>query len=283
LVPATKSRAIARLYLLPIVEAATVLNTTYAVDRRPSRPRPEATVRTCGRRPTYTAEQILDAIRRWTDQYGAPPARADWEPSRARRMGHDWRVTRFLAGEWPTTRMVCRCFGTLNAAVEAAGFRPNRAPGRIRTHLSGPDAVLDAIREWVRRYGDVPTLADWDPVRARRLGHEWRAVRYRQGDWPSLRTVAHHFGSLNNATRLANLQPRSADQRTVEVRAGASANRAELMRGDSQTRCEPGIEDLARALRGLAAARRREDPEATRMALLDVAAGALAWADVPVG
>jgi hypothetical protein len=265
------------------VEAATVINATYSVGRRPSRPRPKPAAGTTGRRPTYTADQIVDAIRRWTDVHGTPPARADWEPSRARRMGHDWRVARFLAGEWPTTRMVCRCFGTFNAAVVAAGFRPNRAPGRIRTHLSGPDAVLQAIREWVRRYGDVPTLADWDPVRARRLGHEWRAVRYRQGDWPSLRTVAHHFGSLSEASRLANLQPRATDQRCADVLAGASANRAEIMRGDADTRVEPGIDDLARALRGLAAARRREDPEATRIALLDVAAGALAWADAPVG
>jgi hypothetical protein len=67
------------------------------------------------------------------------------------------------------------------------------------------------------------------------------------------------------------------------VLAGACANRAEIMRGDADGRVEPGIEDLARSLRGLAAARRREDPEATRMALLDVAAGALAWADAPVG
>jgi hypothetical protein len=259
------------------------INATYAVQRRPARPRPTPAVRAAGRRPTYTREQILDAIRRWTELHDAPPTRADWEPSRARRMGHEWRVVRFEEGEWPTTRMVCRWFGTFNAAVEAAGFRPNRAPGRIRTHLSGPDAVIVAIREWVRRYGDVPTLADWDPVRARRLGHEWRIVRYRHGDWPSLRTVAHHFGSLGNAIRRADLQPRSPDQRGADVLAGACANRSAVALSDARDHPEAGIEDLSQAFRALAEARKRDDPEAMRVALVAVAAAALAWAGAPGG
>jgi hypothetical protein len=39
-----------------------------------------------------------------------------------------------------------------------------RPGGSVRT-LSDPDAVLEAMIEWTRRYGDVPTMADWDPVR----------------------------------------------------------------------------------------------------------------------
>jgi hypothetical protein len=264
------------------VEAAAV-TAIFEVPRRPARVRPELVARTSGRRPTYTREQIIDALQRWTALHGSPPTRADWEPSRARRMGHEWRVVRFHTGEWPTTRMVCRWFGTFNAAIEAAGFQPNRAPGRIRTHLSGPDAVLVAIREWVRRYGDIPTLADWDPVRARRLGQEWRVVRYRLGDWPSLRTVAHHFGSLSKAIRQAGLQPRLPEQCGMDVLAAARANRAALAIADARGRPGSGIEALGHAIRELASARKRDDPEATRIALLEIATSALAWADAPVG
>jgi hypothetical protein len=257
------------------VEAAAI-NATFEVPRRPARRRPELVPRTVGRRPTYTREQIIDALQRWTALYGAPPARADWEPARARRMGHEWRVARFRTGEWPSTRMVCRWFGTFNAAIEAAGFEPNRAPARIRTHLSGPEAVLVAIREWVRRYGDIPTLADWDPVRARRLGREWRIVRYRQGDWPSLRTVAHHFGSLSKAIRAAGLQPRTPNQCGMHILAAARANRAALAIADAAERPDGGLEALGGAIRDLAKARKRGDPEETRIALLAVAASALA-------
>jgi hypothetical protein len=263
------------------VEAASV-TATYVVDRVPGRPRAVAPPGAKGRLPKYTREQIVDAIRRWTELHGAPPTRADWEPSRARRMGHDWRVRRFEQGEWPTTRMVCRWFGTFNVAIEEAGFEPRRAPSRVRTQLSGPDAILAAIREWVRRYGDVPTQADWDPFRARRLGHEWRVVRYRQGDWPSLQTVLYNFGSLSEAIRRAELQPRTPHQSVHDVRAAGRENRSVVTVHDARRRSEAGVEELGHALCELACARRAHDPEATRKALLEVAATALAWAEEPV-
>jgi len=65
--------------------------------------------------------------------------------------------------------MVRAQFESFNAALEAAGLTPRRAPTRVRANLSDPRAVLEAMVEWTRRYGDVPTMADWDPVRARRL------------------------------------------------------------------------------------------------------------------
>src|SRR5690242_13184868 len=90
-------------------------------------------------------EEILEAMRRWTRRYGAPPTGMDWEPARARRMGHDWRAVRFERGDWPTARAVRWRFGTFNDAVLRAGLVPRRAPARIRPNLTGPEAVLDAI------------------------------------------------------------------------------------------------------------------------------------------
>ena len=87
----------------------------------------------------------------------------------------------------------------LNATVEEAVLRPRRRPGRVAAKLVGPEAILDALVEWTRRYGDVPTMADWDPHRAGSLGQEWRIARYHEGDWPSALTVANHFGSFTNA------------------------------------------------------------------------------------
>jgi hypothetical protein len=78
----------------------------------------------------------------------------------------------------------------------AAG-KTTAEPRRDKADWSRGD--LAALVEWTRRYGDVPTLADWDPQRARTLGQEWRIARYHQGDWPSARTVANHFGSFSAA------------------------------------------------------------------------------------
>jgi hypothetical protein len=203
----------------------------------------------------------------------------DWEPSRARRANQAWRADRFEAGEWPSARMVRRQFGSFNAAIEAAGLTPHPAPPRQRANLSGPDAITQALVEWTRRYGDVPTMADWEPARARRLGQNWRIARYRQGDWPSARSVLYHFGSFTRASAAAGLTPRPLgvhhDRRPVE----RHANR--LVAAQSSRAAEqPGLEHLAQQLRALARARLREDPVSTHAALVDLAGAALAWAEV---
>jgi hypothetical protein len=170
-------------------------------------------------------------MQRWARRFGEPPAMVDWEPARARRLGQAWRAERFEADDWPSSRMVRAQFESFNAAVEAAGLTPRRAPTRVRANLSDPRAVLEAMVEWTRRYGDVPTMADWDPVRARRLNQGWRIARYHQGDWPSARTVAHHFGSFGQAITEAGLvaRPRSSQRADrCEARAASSRRCARL-------------------------------------------------------
>jgi hypothetical protein len=137
------------------------------------------------KRATYSPEQILEAMRRRNDRYGEPPTMTDWEPSRARRLGMEWRAERFESGSWPTVRMLRGHFSSFGEAIEQAGLPARPAPKRLKPHLADPRSVLEAILEWTRRYGDVPAMADWDPVRARRWGHAWRIARYHQGTGPA--------------------------------------------------------------------------------------------------
>ena len=231
-----------------------------------------------GRPVRFAPAEILAAIRDWAERYGEPPAMIDWEPARARRLGHEWRAERYESGTWPSARMVRGAFPSFNAAVEQAGLTPRRTPSRTRANLAGPAAVLEAIVEWTRRYGDVPAMADWDPVRARRLNQDWRIARYRLGDWPSVRTVARHFGSLSEAIAAAGLTPRLPASQHADRRDERAANRSAVARRQAAGRT-PGVSDLTARLRALAAARKAGDPVAVHTALLEVAASALAWAE----
>jgi hypothetical protein len=226
-----------------------------------------------------TNDEILAAVRLWTARYGEPPTTVDWDPSRARRLGQGWRPERFEDGSWPTAKMVSGRFKLFNAAVEQAGLIPRKAPSRLAANLAGPEGVLTALTEWTRRYGDVPTMADWDPHRARRLGQHWRVARYYQGDWPSARTVAHHFGSFTNAMLSAGPLPRDRGKHHDDRRDAQAANRLSAAHVLAKSR-RPGIEDFAAGLRALAVARRRQDPVALHAALIDVAASAQAWAQI---
>jgi hypothetical protein len=247
----------------------------FAVPRVQSSPRRRAST---GPR-TYTPDEIIAAIKRWVVLYGEPPAMIDWEPSRARRTGQIWRAERSESGEWPSARMVTCQFAGFNAAVEAAGLRPRPAPSRKRGRLSGPHAIVDAMTEWTRRYGDVPTYADWDPARARRLGQNWRIARYHLGDWPSARSVALHFGSFATAAAAAGLVARRPGLHHDDRQGQRAANREVVARARASTRV-PGHEDLADALRAVARARTAENPVALHAALIDLAGSALAWAEL---
>jgi hypothetical protein len=122
-------------------------------------------------------------------------------------------------------------------------------------------------------------MADWDPHRARRLGQHWRVARYQQGDWPSARSVARHFGSFTNAVLTAGLLPRDRGKHHDDRRDEKATNRLRTAHLIAKSR-QPGIEDFAASLRRLATARRRQDPVSMHAALIDLAASALAWAQI---
>jgi hypothetical protein len=174
--------------------------------------------------------------------------------------------------------MVRQQFQTFNAAVEAAGLTPRPARTHQRPNLSGPEAIIVAMIEWTRRYGDIPTMADWDPHRARRLGQDWRIARFYQGDWPSARSVALHFGSFSNAATAAGLIARPRSSSHAERKAVSAANRLATATASAEG-CAPGIGDLAASLTALARARKTEDPVCMHAALIDLAGSALAWAE----
>jgi hypothetical protein len=216
-----------------------------------------------GRRPRYTQEQILEAIREWTRVNGAPPAVADWEPSRARRLGEEWRADRFLAGEWPSARMVGLYYPRFGDAIAAAGLEPPLRRG-TRARSNGPDEIVRAIREWTRRYGEPPTQADWDPYRARQLRQMWRIARYREGEWPSLAAVRRHHGSLSAAVAAAGVGP-GERERTLRTARDADGT--------------AGPKALAASLSAVATARREGDSDTLERALVELASAALRWAD----
>jgi hypothetical protein len=237
----------------------------YLVRRKaPSKPRRQQRVV-----PEDRAVDVVDAIRRWNALYGEPPTLADWEPSRARERGQEWRIDRFTSGDWPSARIVRYHFGTMSAAIVAAGLRPRRRPTRVRRHMRSADSVLEAIRAWVERYGETPGMADWDPSRARHAGQWWRVSRFYQGDWPSISTVRHHFGSLNAAVREAGYEPRMRG-----VHAGRPNSSGETL----------PISDAAASLivlrvRAVGEAQRAADREALACALRDLSSACLNWAD----
>jgi hypothetical protein len=229
------------------------------------------------RSPTFTREEILTKIREWVELYGEPPSMRDSEPSRARRAGQAWRVERFRAGTWPSARMVVAQFGAFTTAIERAGFQPRRRPSRSKPKLSGPEQILVAIREWTARYGEPPTLADWDGVRARRLGQEWRIARYRGGDWPSLQTVIYNYGSLGAAVKAAGLSPRPHGLHARHA-AGFRAHSRRMLVLESAT-SEREHATVAASLRLVARHRASGDQEALHRSLLMLAVAALTWAD----
>lgn len=73
--------------------------------------------------------------------------------------------------------------GQLQRTHRRKRLYPRRAPLKVRPDPLGP--ALDAFVPGTKRYGDLPTMDDWDPARARRLGQDSRIARYLQGEWPS--------------------------------------------------------------------------------------------------
>jgi hypothetical protein len=231
----------------------------------------------------FSRDEIVAAILRWTEQHGEPPKSVDWDLSCARRRGQDWRADRFAAGEWPTLAVVRRQFGTMSDALEAAGLPRRTRPIRPRGRILARDDILHALREWDRRYGEPPALADWAPSRARRLTQSWRAERYLAGDWPHLTTVLKQFGTFGAAVEAAGLEPRPQG-RHVRGHSGLHPDTESSVAFElaaAEARSGPG--ELATRVRAVAEARLGQDATALRSALIELATSALSWADEVAG
>jgi hypothetical protein len=140
--------------------------------------------------------------------------------------------------------------------------------------------ILDAIRRWNTIYGEPPTMADWDPYRARLKGQDWRIERYDDGRWPSAKTVRNHFGRFSDAVAAAGLVPRHQGQQRPQP--GLALNRETKLHLASLQRLRQGqttplvLAEAVREVSRAAASDRRDD---LRAALIDLAAAALTWAE----
>lgn len=65
------------------------------------------------------------------------------------------------------------------------------------------ERIIEAIRDWQRRYGAPPVATDWNPSSARRLGRHEKVERFESGLWPYLTTVNREFGRWKNALAAA--------------------------------------------------------------------------------
>jgi hypothetical protein len=153
---------------------------------------------------------------------------------------------------------------------------------RIRRHRAGParrrgvrsaesrsEDVLDAIRRWSERYGEPPTLADWEPSRARARDQEWRIDRFAEGDWPTTRVVRYHFGTLNAAVREAGYTPRPRGHRARRLPVDREPVRA----------VDVTASTVVLRIRAVGEARREADRAALIYALRDLSPACLNWAD----
>src|SRR5687768_1045813 len=154
-----------------------------------------------GRPVRWTRDDIIEAIMEWTALYGEPPRAADWNPSAARWSAASWRIERYRKGRpdgtaWPSLNSAKGLFGgSLNAALAAAGFEPNK-PGPKRRGSVTPEllersemapavrAALDGARaearaERVRREGAERARAKADE-RLDALREELRVAKARR-------------------------------------------------------------------------------------------------------
>jgi hypothetical protein len=224
--------------------------------------------------------RLIAAMHRWVELHGHPPRLIDWDPARARLYGQHEIAERFeRAGTWPRFTAVRRHFGGMQNLLRAAGYASAPArPARYRVEWTSGE-ILQAIRRWADLYGEPPTMADWDPYRARQNGQAWRIARYDAGEWPSVKTVRNHFGRLVLAIASAGLTPRRQGQRRPQAEPVLDPRvelHVEAIRRFQDKRATS--QRLADAVKLVAAAREGGEPSDLRIALVQVAAVAMDWA-----
>jgi AraC-like DNA-binding protein len=119
-------------------------------------------------------------------------------------------------------RGVCRSCGAYtqprNGKGDAYAYCKACHPGAIERRWTR-ERVLDAMRAWRARYGQLPSSYDWSHTHAHRRGGE-ALERLKDGDWPSPSVVTDVYGSWTAARVAATKQiveaydgePRSTDR-----------------------------------------------------------------------
>ena len=100
---------------------------------------------------------------------------------------------------------VCRGCGAYtqprNGKGDAYAYCKACHPGAIERRWTR-ERVVDAMLEWRRRYGRLPSSYDWSRTRARRRGGE-ALKRLAEGDWPAASVVSRVFGAWAVASAAA--------------------------------------------------------------------------------
>ncbi len=98
-------------------------------------------------------------------------------------------------------------------------------------------------------------------------------------DWPSARSVRHHFGTFTAAVTAAGLLPRPQGLRQTGILAWQHENRDRLEAARISTFTGFGPATLPTRTRAVARAAGARDPSLLRDSLIELAASALKWAD----
>ena len=110
-------------------------------------------------------EAVITALRDWNDRFGSPPTATDWSPANARKNGRLDKVERYRgSGPWPATNSVLNLFGSWNAGIAAADFRPHNVgeygrPGENMKFCRKLRALYDEGETTVslaKQYGSSP-------------------------------------------------------------------------------------------------------------------------------
>jgi Homing endonuclease associated repeat len=141
-------------------------------------------------RRVWPGELILQRIREWAAETGAPPRVRDWSPAHA-SAGHPG-TARYVAerGHWPSASAVVARFGSLPAAVRRAGVTPS-GPASGSRPVWTRGRIVEAMHHWYGERGRFPTRSDWQKA----------------SDWhPAATTVYRVFGSWRAALKAARLK-----------------------------------------------------------------------------
>jgi hypothetical protein len=123
---------------------------------------------------------------------------------------------------------VCRGCGAYtqprNGKGDAYAYCKACHPGAIERRWT-PERVLAAMRDWLGRYGRLPTSYDWSSTHARRRGGDALA-RLPQGEWPAASVVTRLFGTWSAARAVA--AQRAAEMTREPASASSSFGRESI-------------------------------------------------------
>lgn len=137
--------------------------------------------------PPYTNDLIIARLHQWAALYGGPPTKTDLDGPKLRSLADRAgtkareameRVTRFERGDWPGEATIRERFGSVNDALELAGY-PRVPPGRPRRAMPSalPQAGESALRGYFRDVAHARAAGDALRLKAALLTLAMSALR----------------------------------------------------------------------------------------------------------